>query len=88
MRLAKSITPPVTPASLLSLLGIQEGQRGSVDVLLQAPAANTADINLGTKVELPGFISPGGSANLEGLNLKTTFVSGNATNTLVVLIIR
>lgn len=88
MKLAKLVTPPATATSLLSLLGIPDGQRGTVDVLFQAPATNTADIKIGTSAEQPGFITAGGSATLEHLNLKTTFVSGNGTNILVVLVIR
>lgn len=88
MKLAKLIIPPATPTSLLSLLGIPDGQRGTVDVLFQAPTTNTADIKLGTAAEQPGFIAAGGSATLENLNLKTTFVSGNGINTLAVLVIR
>ena len=89
MRKAKLVTPPTEPGeSLLTLLGLPKEMRGTVEVLLQCPAANSANISIGTKDARPGFIIPGGAASLETISLSTTYVSGDGSNTLAVMVLK
>ena len=78
---AKQVTIPFSggPVSLFSLLGIQDGQRGSWAIKMQSPASNTQDILWGDKNQQPMILGAVGvteevlpNINLKDLHLRTT----------------
>jgi len=77
---------PTTAISLFDLLGLDKPQ--VTEVFIQASKTNVADINFGPLGEVDHFLEMGKSAIVPLNNLKTYFVKGNGTDTLIITIFR
>ena len=89
MRYAKKTIAPATAANLVSLLKISKPDtRGTEEVILQAPAANSNNVYYGTNAEQPGFVIPGGLVSLEVDNLKNVYVKGDGLDEVIILVLR
>lgn len=87
MRHIKVVTAPAVAQSVYDLLGNLE-TRTAADIILQAPEANAANVNFGTSYAQPGFIIPGGSASLEVTSTKNTYVKGNGSDQVIIMVLR
>lgn len=58
-----------------------------MDCVVQAPAGNAGDINIGDANSQDGFIIAGGSAGFNRLGLNTTYINGTAGDTVVILLV-
>ena len=85
MIISRSLTLTTTPASLASLLGIQNELRGSWSLKLQTPAGNTDDVFIGSAAS-QDLALPADTVDFElyGINLKDIYVRADG-QTLVVL---
>jgi hypothetical protein len=86
MKLARQITVPATATSVAETTG--SAYKKVADLLLQAPVANAANIFFGTKMSQPGILLPGGTLSLEGVSLADTYVVGNGSDSLIILVTR
>ena len=79
-----TINVPTVKAELFTELGIDNRHVDSIG--LQAPAANSADINWGDTNTQPAFLPPGESVLLPIRNAKDIFLVGTSGDTLVVIL--
>lgn len=72
----RQVTVGLTPTSLLDLLGIPKGQRGTWSLKMQSPAANTADILWGDKSSQVMILAATGitEETIPGVNLRDFFL--------------
>lgn len=89
MRIAREVVATTNAQSIVELLSLAAPDtRGTEEIILQAPAGNSSNINFGTKAAQPGYIIPGGSASLEVGSLRNVYVKGDGSDTVIILVLR
>lgn len=86
MKFADDKAAPTTAESLRSLFSVSEEHKTNT-IILQCPTANLADVNFGTSSKQPGFIAPGGNAELGQSSLNDVHVKGNGADLLILLVL-
>lgn len=83
--MTRTLVPTTTPQTLVELMG--SGARLlSAGALLQAPAANTNDINFehGGSSDMGGFVSPGKNVAVPCFSGKNLYIKGDGVDTIVI----
>ena len=83
--MTRTIVPTTTPTTLYELLGNQK-RLMSAGALLQAPAANTNDINFEHEgsSDMGGFVSPGKNVALPAFSTKNLWIKGDGSDEIVI----
>ncbi len=86
--MTRTITPSTTPQTLYALLN-NESRTVNSGVLLQAPVANTNDINFehGGKGDMGGFVSPGKNVALPAFSTKNIWIKGDGSDVIVATVV-
>lgn len=87
MKIARSVVAPVSPTSIYDLIKWTSNGNNIHNILLQAPTANTNNVYFGSNDSQPGFIIPGGSAALDEVSLKSTFIHGDGVDIVIIMVI-
>ena len=80
--------PTTTPQTIYSLLG-EESRRVNSGILLQAPDANTNDINFehGGSSDMGGFVSPGKNVAIPAFSTKNVWIKGDGSDAIVITVV-